>query len=123
MLRESNQTNNAAFDLTEITAGVTGAGDIPAAALLAAFTEAAVTRDSAALAEHRTALRRELGPAALVDAAATVAAFHGFVRLADATGIPYEGAGFGTDTTELRAAIGLENFYASALADRGAGGG
>ena len=50
--------------------------------------------------------------------AAVAAAFHGYVRLADATGIPYEHAGFGTDTTELRAAIGLDKFYASALGDR-----
>ena len=51
-------------------------------------------------------------------AAAIVAAFHGFVRLADATGIPYEGAALGTDSAELRAEIGVETFYAASLGDR-----
>lgn len=34
------------------------------------------------------------------------------------THLPYEHAGFGTDTTELRTAIGLDRFYASELGDR-----
>jgi hypothetical protein len=40
-----------------------------------------------------------------------VAAFHGFVRLADAIGIPYTGAAFGQDVPELRAAAGINEFY------------
>ncbi|NKB59139.1 MAG: hypothetical protein GKS00_22660 [Alphaproteobacteria bacterium] len=119
MLRESSLTNNSDFDLTELTAGVTGAGDIQAAKLLADFAEAAVKRETGPLTEYRNALLQALGPAGVVDAAATVAAFHGYVRLADATGIPYEHAGFGTDTTEMRAAIGIDNFYAAGLEDRG----
>lgn len=83
------------------------------------FTDAVVARDHDALAQHRTALLQAIGPSGFVDAAAVAAAFHGYVRLADATGIPYEHAGFGTDTTELRAAIGLDRFYASGLGDRG----
>ena len=100
MLRESNQTSNFEFDLKEIIAGVTGKGDIPAAQLLAEFADEVVKRDAAALAKSRAAVRRELGADGLVDAAAIVAAFHGFVRLADATGIPYEGAALGTDSVE-----------------------
>ncbi len=119
MLRESSQTNDTDFDLTELTAGISGAGGIAAAKLLAEFAEAVVNRDTGPLAIHRAALLQELGAAGLVDAAAIAAAFHGYVRLADATGIPYEHAGYGTDTTELRAAIGLDNFYASRLGDRG----
>lgn len=118
MLRES--ISDAEFDLTELTAGVTGAGDIEHARLLGDFVEAVVNRDTGALDERRPALSEALGPAGLVDAAAVAAAFHGYVRLADATGIPYEHAGFGTDTTEMRAAIGLDKFYASELGDRGA---
>ncbi len=119
MLRESNQINNADFDLTELTAGVTGAGDIRAAKSLGDFAEAVVKRDTASVAEYRNTLLSELGTDGLVDAAAVAAAFHGYVRLADATGIPYEHAGFGTDTTELRTAIGIDKFYAVGLADRG----
>ncbi len=118
MLRESNQTNDADFDLTELTTGVTGAGTIAHAKLLGDFTDAVVKRDTGPLAKYRAALLKALGAAGLVDAAAVAAAFHGYVRLADATGIPYEHAGFGTDTTELRAAIGIDRFYASELGDR-----
>lgn len=119
MLRESNQTNDTDFDLTELTAGVSGAGGIAHAKLLGDFTDAVVKRETGPLAQCRAALLQALGAAGLVDAAAVAAAFHGYVRLADATGIPYEHAGFGTDTTDLRAALGLDRFYGSELGDRG----
>ena len=119
MLRESNQTHDADFNLTQLTAGVTDAGDIAHGALLGGFADAVVKRDDEAAARHRAALQQAIGPAGLVDAAAVAAAFHGYVRLADATGIPYEHAGFGEDTTELRTAIGIDRFYAAELGDRG----
>ena len=118
MLRESNDTNDAEFDLTQLTQGVTDGGDIAHGKLLCDFTDAVEKRETGPLAKHRAALLQAVGAAGLVDAAAVAAAFHGYARLADATGIPYEHAGFGTDTTELRAAIGLDKFYASALGDR-----
>jgi hypothetical protein len=40
-----------------------------------------------------------------------VAAFHGFVRIADATGIPYTSAAGGRDVPELRAEAGIDAFY------------
>jgi hypothetical protein len=52
-----------------------------------------------------------LGGAGLVDAAAVVAAFHGFVRVADATGIPYLTASRGRDDPELRERAGVNGFY------------
>ncbi|TAK84835.1 MAG: hypothetical protein EPO20_13425 [Betaproteobacteria bacterium] len=52
-----------------------------------------------------------LGDAAFVDAAAVVAAFHGFVRVADAIGIPYTTAARGRDLPELRAQVGINEFY------------
>ena len=52
-----------------------------------------------------------LGEAGLVDAAAVVGAFHGFVRIADAIGIPYTGAAQGRDVPELREQAGINDFY------------
>jgi hypothetical protein len=99
------------IDVRGVTSGVTAGADIPHAAALVEFAEAVVARDDARLATARDRLRPALGDAAFVDAAAIVAAFHGFVRLADAIGIPYTGAAFGQDVPELRAAAGINEFY------------
>ena len=37
--------------------------------------------------------------------------FHGFVRIADAIGIPYETAGFGNDAAEIREEAGINQFH------------
>jgi hypothetical protein len=119
MLRESSKLSDADFDLSGLTSSITDDGDIPAARLLVEFTESIVKRDPSSLNPLRDAIVEELGADALVDAAATVAAFHGFVRVADATGIPYTEIFPGTDTTELRAEVGVDEFYAARLGDRG----
>ena len=49
--------------------------------------------------------------AALVDAAAVAAAFHGFVRVADATGAPPSGASGGKVTAAFREELGIDDFY------------
>lgn len=119
MLRESSTANEVEVDLTGITGGITEDGDIPNAALLAEFVEAVVVRDAARLETLRDSILGELGEPALIDVAATAAAFHGFVRVADATGIPYSGAAGGMDSTDLREHVGINNFYAAQLGDRG----
>jgi hypothetical protein len=101
--------------LADITGGVNGDTDIPHADLMFAFAEAVFHRDGAAIAEYQVKIRQSLGDAAFVDCAAVASAFHGFVRVADATGIPYEGAGAGTDTTELRHEVGIDQFYRIAV--------
>ena len=56
----------------------------------------------------RNAIHTALGPAALVDAAATVASFNAVVILADGSGIPLED--FKAEATaELRESLGLES--------------
>ncbi len=80
-------------------------------ALLAAFAEAA-TRGSEELDALRGALLEAVGPAALVEAAATVGAFNGLVRIADGTGIPLDDGTLGA-TIEFREVLGL-NAYAGA---------
>ena len=47
----------------------------------------------------------------MIDAAAIASAFHGFVRLADATGTPAEGAAGGQVTMEFRDSLGINDFY------------
>ena len=111
MLRESNNTIGTTFDMTDITGGVSGETDNPHADLLSAYAEAVYHRDSPLIAEKQTEIRQTLGDAAFVDCAAVAAAFHGYVRVADGTGIPYEGAGGGTDTTDLRCEAGIDQFY------------
>ena len=70
-----------------------------------------VLRDEARIAAARAVLRKALGWPGLVDAAAIVGAFHGFVRIADAIGIPYTTAARGGDVPELRERAGVNEFY------------
>jgi alkylhydroperoxidase family enzyme len=98
-------------DVRRVTEGFGADAEVPHAAALAEFAEAVVLRDTARTAAVRATLREALGAVGLVDAAATVAAFHGFVRLADAIGIPYTTAARGQDVPELREQAGINAFY------------
>jgi alkylhydroperoxidase family enzyme len=64
-----------------------GDGGVAQGSLLVAFVDAVMTRDEAALARARDALRESLSPAAFVDACAVIGAFHIVDRIADATGM------------------------------------
>lgn len=114
MLRESMQIQGKQVDVRGLRDGF-GEGfapevDIPHAAALAGFAEAVVTRDAARTQRARDGLLSKLGAAGLVDAAAVVAAFHGFVRIADAIGIPYTTAARGSDVPEIRERAGVNAF-------------
>jgi hypothetical protein len=111
MLRESMQITGKQVDVRGVTQGFDEELDIPHAAALVEFAEAVVLRDVPRIAAAREALRRSLGDAGMVDAAAIVAAFHGFVRIADAIGIPYITASGGRDLPELREQAGVNDFY------------
>ena len=117
MLRESSKLSNTEFDLSNITRGLTGDTDIPNADLLVEFAEAVSLRDGDRLTAVRPKILSEMGEEALVDIAAVAAAFHGFVRVADAIGIPYDTAVMGGDDPELRKVVGVDDFYA--VAERG----
>jgi|TARA_B100000315_G_scaffold223380_2_gene228135 hypothetical protein len=116
MLRASNDTTGNEFDIADVTGGVQGETDIPHAELLSGYAEAVFHRDRPLILETSNEIRRILGDAAIVDCAAVAAAFHGFVRVADGTGIPYEGAAAGTDSTELRSQAGIDKFHRIATA-------
>lgn len=111
MLRESMQISGKQVEVRGVTQGFDEGVDIPHAPALVEFAEAVVERDAPRAAAARTTLRTALGEAGLVDAAAVAAAFHGFVRIADAIGIPYTGAAGGRDVPELREEAGINAFY------------
>ena len=93
------------YDLTAVTDG--GDAAMPYGGELNAFVEAIIARDPAAIAATRAAVVEAMGAAAMVDAAATVAAFNAYPRAADATGIPLEDAKREV-TADLRQELGLD---------------
>ncbi|MSQ55670.1 MAG: hypothetical protein EXR31_09910 [Betaproteobacteria bacterium] len=105
------QASGREVDVRGVTRGFDQGVDIPHAAALVDFAEAVVLRDAPRAAAARASLRPALGDAGLVDAAAVLGAFHGFVRIADATGIPYTTAARGGDVPELRERAGVNQFY------------
>ena len=105
------RTEGKQVDVRGVTQGFNGDIDVPHAAALIEFTEAVVLHDAARTDSARKTLRAALGEAGFVDAAAVVAAFHGFVRIADAIGIPYTTAARGGDVPELREQAGINEFY------------
>ena len=111
MLRESMQAQGKQVALSGVTNGFDDGVDVPNALELVAFAEAVVARDPARIATARSALLPLLGGAGLVDAAATIAAFHGFVRIADAIGIPHFTSPAGAELSGLRAEAGVNGFY------------
>jgi hypothetical protein len=111
MLRESMQITGREVDVRGVTGGFDEGLDIPHAPALVEFAEAVVLRDEPRAALARAALLTAIGGRALVDAAAVVGAFHGFVRIADAIGIPYTTAARGGDVPELRERAGVNDFY------------
>lgn len=111
MLRESMHIKGQEINVRGVTQGFDADITIPHAALLVAFAEAVVSRNAAAITAARVPLHAALGDAGLVDAAAVAAAFHGFVRIADAIGIPYDTAAQGRDVPELREETGINDFY------------
>ena len=111
MLRESSKFTNEAVDLRDVSAGLSDGTAVANAPLLVAFAEAVVARAPARIRAAHDAVRSTMGDAALVDVAAIVAGFHGFVRIADAIGIPYKTAAGGQDAPDVREAAGVNAFY------------
>lgn len=73
----------------------------------------AVARDSDDLGEARERLRAAAGDVLFVEACAVTAAFHGYVRVADGTGIPVDDLVMATSAT-LRRDLGADSFVGRA---------
>jgi hypothetical protein len=113
MLRESVNTSGQNYEFKAVTGMAETESDIPEAALLADFAEAVVNRDATTIDQLRAQIVERLGEAEAVDAAAIAAAFHGFVRVADSTGIPVDETRDAA-TAEIRAEIGIDAFEVTA---------
>jgi len=111
MLRESMHLGGKGLDVRGVTQGFDPDVDIPHLAALVDFAEAVVRREPPRIAAARSTLHAALGEAGFIDATAVVAAFHGFVRIADAIGIPYTTAAGGRDLADLREQAGINAFY------------
>lgn len=79
---------------------------------LVAFVEALIGRDALRLAQARTVLVGEIGADGMIDAAAVAANFQRMVRIADATGIPFD-AQMNAMTRDIQELLELRR-YASA---------
>lgn len=88
-------------------------GGVPDGGLLIAFTEAAVRAEFDDLERLRNELVAAVGPDGAAHAAATVSAFSGLVRVADATGIPIDD-GLAAVSVEARAELGLADYGGAA---------
>jgi hypothetical protein len=108
LLRASGEAAGTRYDASAAVRPERESG-VPHGAVLLAFAEAALGADAAALDLARERVREELGPAALVDAAAVIGAFEQVDRIADATGIPLD-APLQLLTGDVREELGLERF-------------
>ena len=111
MLRESSKIAGNEVQLSDITKGLSERTQIPQGDLLVNLAEAIVARDPDLISDARNIFLEVLGNDALVDAVAVASAFHGFVRIADAIGIPYTGAAGGIEASELREETGINAFH------------
>ncbi len=110
-LRVSGEQTGNTYNLQAVMgATVSGAG-IAHHELMNHFAEAICAMDTMRTSDVREALTQALGEAVMVDAAAVIAAFNAYPRMADATGIPLEDAKREA-TASLRAELGLDAFKA-----------
>ncbi len=107
MLRASSQGSEVDFEAITRGASDEVAG-VAFGAELIAYADAVVAR-SPEVTRAREAVRRSLGDAAVVDAAAVIANFQRMVRIADGTGIPL-GEELDLRSADLRNAIGINEF-------------
>ena len=110
MLRASVETEGAEADYRGIADGESAdASSVPAAGALVGLVEAALSADGGDGEQARERVRRELGSAALVDAAAVIGNFERMTRIADSTGIPLD-APVNVATEAIRAELGIDRF-------------
>jgi len=114
LLRASGAATGTA---TEVAPIVEPSGDtgVSHGRVLIELTEA-VCRRSPDLAQVRAAVLDAVGPAGLVEAAATVGIFNGLVRVADGCGIPLDDGTLSISTAD-RVALGLDRYGGAANTD------
>jgi hypothetical protein len=114
MLRVSVETTGEEADYRGITdAASAEASTVPGAGALIALVEAAFSANDDEGVAARARVRKELGSAALVDAAAVIGNFERMVRIADGTGIPLD-APVNIATESIRAELGIDGYGTAA---------
>ena len=108
-LRVSGQQTGNFYDLRMVMGTDVDDAGFPHGPLLNKFTEAICARNLEHVSNLRDDIINVMGEEAMVDAAATIAAFNAYPRMANATGIPIEEVKRGV-TAELREELGLEIF-------------
>lgn len=111
LLRESGRHDGVEHHYESINGEDLESASVTHADVLLAFGEAFHSGDRYALRSTRDDLLSQLGEAALVDAAATVAIFNAVVRIADATGIELEAYKV-EGAADLRQRLGIDAFRA-----------
>ena len=120
MLRASVETDGAEADYRGIADRESAEqSSVPAAGALVGLVEASLSDDGddgddgGDAEEARERVRRELGSAALVDAAAVIGNFERMTRIADSTGIALD-APVSVMTESIRAELGIDDFGSAA---------
>ena len=106
-LRMSGDDTGNNYNLEAVMSGNDADEGLPHGGILNEFLEAIFDRESRRLKAAQNELIENMGEQALVDAAATIAAFNAYPRMADSTGIPLESAKEEV-TQELRVELGLD---------------
>ncbi len=116
LLSVSGERAGLTIDL-DVATDATRQGDagVPSGVELLAFATAA-NRRSDDLPRARAALEAVVGAEGVLEAAGTVAAFNGLVRVADGTGIQLDPSMM-TSTAETREALGLDLFGGAASSE------
>jgi hypothetical protein len=112
LLRESSRALGAPADLKAAVGDPGSDAGVPHGRLLKAFARAALA-DPAGLGDRARELRAAVGDEGWLEAASTVAAFEGLVRVADATGIEVDDQVY-AGSAELREALDLGRFRSAA---------
>ena len=108
-LRVSGQQTGLEYQLNSIIDGEPKGSGLPNNVILNAFVESISDRDISKINSARSAIVKEMGEQAMIDAAATIAAFNAYPRMADSTGIPLEDAKKKL-TAEMCEELGMEKF-------------
>ena len=107
LLGMSGKDTGDNYNLESVMSGNMADNVLPHGVMLNEFLEAIFARDMTRLKDAQNRLIEAMGEQALVDAAATIAAFNAYPRMADSTGIPLE-SGKEEITQELRAELRLD---------------
>lgn len=108
-LGASGKDTDNEYDFRAVMGDTDIESGIPASRELSALAEAMCTMDTVGIDAARDAVVDALGIDALFDAAGSVAAFNGYPRAADTTGIPLEEFKV-APTAAIRDTLGLDAF-------------